>query len=64
MPIIDTDIHESFASLKDLVPYLSNPFDEWIEQGAWRGFTQPFCYTSPGNIGGRKVKTQRNFATQ
>ena len=49
MPIIDTDIHENFASLKDLVPYLPEPWAGWIAKGAWRGFTQPFCYTSPGN---------------
>lgn len=49
MPIIDTDVHESFASLQDLVPYLPEPYAEWIGRGAWRGFSQPFCYTSPGN---------------
>lgn len=49
MPIIDTDVHESFASLKDLVPYLPEPWKGWIDKGAWRGFSQPFCYTSPGN---------------
>ena len=49
MPIIDTDVHESFASLQDLVPYLPEPWAEWIAKGAWRGFSQPFCYTSPGN---------------
>ena len=49
MPLIDTDIHEGFSGLKALVPYLPAPFDGWIAQGAWRGFAQPFCYTSPGN---------------
>lgn len=49
MPIIDTDVHESFASLKDLVPHLPEPYKGWLAQGAWRGFVQPFCYTSPGN---------------
>lgn len=49
MPIIDTDVHESFSSLKDLVPYLPEPYKSWIAQGAWRGFSQPFAYTSPGN---------------
>lgn len=49
MPIIDTDVHESFSSLQDLVPYLPDPYKGWIAQGAWRGIPQPFCYTSPGN---------------
>lgn len=49
MALIDTDIHESFSGLKDLVPYLPQPYADWIAQGAWRGFSQPFCYTSPGN---------------
>lgn len=49
MRIIDTDVHESFSSLKDLVPYLPDPYKGWIAQGAWRGIPQPFCYTSPGN---------------
>lgn len=49
MPLIDTDVHESFAGVKDLVPYLPQPYRDWIAQGAWRGFSQPFAYTSPGN---------------
>jgi predicted TIM-barrel fold metal-dependent hydrolase len=49
MTVIDTDVHESFASIKDLVPYLSEPYRSWIATGAWRGFSQPFAYTSPGN---------------
>lgn len=48
MRIIDTDVHESFSSLKDLVPYLQEPYKGWIANGAWRGFSQPFAYTSPG----------------
>lgn len=48
MKIIDTDVHESFSSLKDLVPYLPEPYKGWIAAGAWRGFSQPFAYTSPG----------------
>jgi len=49
MPLIDTDVHESFATIKDLVPYLPEPYKGWIAGGAWRGFSQPFAYTSPGN---------------
>ncbi|WP_029584220.1 amidohydrolase family protein [Bradyrhizobium sp. URHD0069] len=49
MRIIDTDVHESFSSLTDLVPYLPEPYKSWIAAGAWRGFSQPFAYTSPGN---------------
>lgn len=47
--IIDTDVHEGFSSLQDLVPYLSEPYRGWIASGSWRGFSQPFAYTSPGN---------------
>ncbi|MEM7669049.1 MAG: amidohydrolase family protein [Pseudomonadota bacterium] len=49
MPLIDTDVHESYSGVKDLVPYLEAPYADWIAQGAWRGFSQPFAYTSPGN---------------
>jgi predicted TIM-barrel fold metal-dependent hydrolase len=49
MPLIDTDVHESFAGVKDLVPFLPEPYASWIAAGAWRGFSQPFAYTSPGN---------------
>ena len=49
MRIIDTDVHESFSGVKDLVPYLPEPYKSWIAGGAWRGFSQPFAYTSPGN---------------
>lgn len=49
MQIIDTDVHESFSGLKGLVPYLPEPYKSWIAAGAWRGFSQPFAYTSPGN---------------
>ena len=48
MRVIDTDVHESFSSVKDLVPYLPEPYKGWIATGAWRGFSQPFAYTSPG----------------
>lgn len=56
MPLIDTDVHESFSGVKDLVPYLAEPFRSWIAQGAWRGFSQPFAYTSPGNGNRADVK--------
>jgi predicted TIM-barrel fold metal-dependent hydrolase len=46
--LLDADVHESFAGVKDLVPYLPEPYREWIARGAWRGFSQPFAYTSPG----------------
>ena len=49
MPLIDSDVHESFSNVRDLVPYLPEPYREWIARGAWRGFSQPFAYTSPGS---------------
>jgi predicted TIM-barrel fold metal-dependent hydrolase len=49
MLLIDSDVHESFSNVRDLVPYLPEPYSEWIARGAWRGFSQPFAYTSPGS---------------
>ncbi|HEX4203406.1 MAG TPA: amidohydrolase family protein [Ktedonobacteraceae bacterium] len=34
-PMIDTDIHETFTSLQDLVPYLQQPWRGLIERKAW-----------------------------
>lgn len=63
MHIIDTDVHESFASIKDLVPYLPEPYKSWIGNGAWRGFSQPFAYTSPGNGNRADVKSADGSAS-
>lgn len=38
-PIIDTDIHETFTSWHDLVPYLSEPWRGLILNGGWIGTT-------------------------
>lgn len=43
-PIIDTDIHETFTSLQDLVPYLQQPWRGLIERGAWVGMPPPLAY--------------------
>lgn len=48
LPVIDADIHESFASLTDLVPYLKEPWKGLLGRGEWKGFTQPFAYWSSG----------------
>ena len=50
VPVIDVDIHESFESLQDLVPYLGSPWKELVERGEWKGFTQPFVYWSSGSM--------------
>ncbi len=63
MPLIDTDVHESYAGVKDLVPYLPAPYKDWIAQGAWRGFSQPFAYTSPGNGNRADVKNADGSAS-
>lgn len=34
MLLIDADVHESFAGIRDLVPYLSEPYREWIARCA------------------------------
>lgn len=46
--VIDVDVHEAFTSIKDLVPYLQEPWKGFIDQGAWKGFTQPFVYWATG----------------
>lgn len=43
-PIIDTDIHETFTSLQDLVPYLQQPWRGLIERKAWTGMPAPLAY--------------------
>lgn len=43
-PIIDTDIHETFTSLQDLVPYLKAPWRGLIERKAWVGMPAPLAY--------------------
>ncbi|MGA0532585.1 amidohydrolase family protein [Hansschlegelia sp. KR7-227] len=63
MKIIDTDVHESFATIKDLVPYLPEPYRGMIASGAWRGFSQPFAYTSPGNGNRADVRSKDGSAS-
>lgn len=48
MLLLDADVHENIAGMRDLIPYLPSPYRDWIATGAWRGFSQPFAYTSPG----------------
>jgi uncharacterized protein len=43
-PIIDTDIHETFTSLQDLVPYLQEPWRGLIVRGAWVGTPPRIAY--------------------
>src|ERR1700730_6532782 len=43
-PIIDTDVHEAFTSLNDLVPYLQEPWCGLILRKAWTGLGAPFAY--------------------
>lgn len=47
-PVIDCDIHEAFVSVRDLVPYLPEPWKTLIQNKAWNGFTQPFVYWGTG----------------
>lgn len=63
MLLIDADVHESFSGVRDLVPYLPGPYRDWMANGAWRGFSQPFAYTSPG-VGNRAdVRNQDGSAS-
>jgi predicted TIM-barrel fold metal-dependent hydrolase len=46
--VIDVDVHEAFKSIKDLVPYLEEPWKTLVRNGAFKGFTQPFIYWATG----------------
>jgi uncharacterized protein len=61
--IIDADVHESFESIKDLIPYLDEPWRGIIARGGWRGFTQPFAYTTLGAGNRADVKTADGSAS-
>lgn len=45
-PIIDTDVHESFTSYQDLVPYLQEPWHWLVASGAWRGISPHYAIWS------------------
>lgn len=56
-PVIDVDVHESFTSLKDLVPYLEEPWKSLVERkGHWHGFASPFI--SWGSGGGVRLDSR------
>jgi uncharacterized protein len=55
-PVIDVDIHEAFKSIKDLVPYLEEPWRDLLDRGHWKGFTQPFIYWASG--GGNRADSK------
>lgn len=55
-PVIDVDIHEAFKSIKDLVPYLEEPWKSLLDRGNWKGFTQPFIYWAAG--GGNRADSK------
>jgi uncharacterized protein len=53
-PVIDVDVHESFTSLNDLVPYIEEPWKSLLERkGHWHGFAPPFI--SWGSGGGVRL---------
>ena len=49
-PIIDTDIHETFTSWHDLVPYLNEPWRGLILNGGWVGTTQLSAHWAPHGV--------------
>ena len=51
-PIIDTDVHETFTSYQDLLPYLQEPWRWLVESGAWRGISPHYAIWS--NAGWRQ----------
>lgn len=56
---IDVDVHEAFKSIKDLVPYLKEPWKRLIKDGAFKGFSQPFVYWATGG-GNREDSYPKN----
>ncbi|WP_020617226.1 amidohydrolase family protein [Paenibacillus daejeonensis] len=50
VPIIDTDVHERFASIQELLPYMKEPFLSYMEH--WTGWGE-LKYIHP--IGGSKL---------
>jgi predicted TIM-barrel fold metal-dependent hydrolase len=61
-PLIDTDIHEAFTSLQDLVPYLQEPWKGLVAREAWRGFAQPFAYWSTGGLNRADARPEKGPA--
>jgi predicted TIM-barrel fold metal-dependent hydrolase len=56
-PIIDVDVHESFTSLHDLLPYIGEPWKSLLERkGHWHGFAPPFI--SWGSGGGVRLDSR------
>lgn len=55
-PVFDVDVHEALRNVKDLVPYLEEPWKGLLDRGAWKGFTQPFIYWASG--GGNRADSQ------
>ena len=43
-PIIDTDLHETFTSVHDLLPYLQEPWHGLVRTGAWRGISSSYAF--------------------
>ena len=49
-PIIDTDIHETFQSLDDLLPYLQEPWRGLIARKAWVGMPAPIAFWASNGV--------------
>lgn len=60
---IDADVHESFASLKDLVPYLEEPYKRLIAEGKWKGFATDFAYWTSSNQNSNLGKSSARSAS-
>lgn len=43
-PVMDLDVHETFASWQDLVPYLDQPWRQLLVSNAWTPPSFPFAY--------------------
>lgn len=49
--VIDADVHESFKTLQDLVPYIDQPFKWLLEDKKWKGFSTDFAYWTSSKPG-------------
>ena len=49
-PIIDTDIHETFTTMDELIPYLEEPWRGLIARKAWNGVGSPLAYWASAGV--------------
>jgi predicted TIM-barrel fold metal-dependent hydrolase len=53
--VIDVDVHEAFASVTDLIPYLSEPYKHLVARG-WKPPAPPYAKWASGGAGRADAK--------